>query len=366
LAIKILSNMQSSGAREAMGLAETRGQRQGAGEGGGRPINRRAALYGAAALAACAQGGAGGAPARAAPRRAVNLGNGLEAPNEGDWGYRVEISHLDAIADAGFDGVRLPVRWDTHMDAAAPFAIDPAFFARVDEILSAALARGLKVQLNAHHYAAMLDAPDAETPRYQAMWRQIAEHYADMPDELSFEPLNEPHGAHWTGARVTQSQVDALATIRPSNPTRLVVVGGPSWNAIGALAQWIPPDDPHLVATAHYYEPHAFTHQGASWEHPPPRYPGRWGKAADMERLSTDIASAAHWARAHGLGLQIGEFGVISAVAPDQRALWTQAVRKACEHEGLGWAVWDFAGAFAIYDVEAGAFRPEMLRALLG
>jgi endoglucanase len=330
-----------------------------------RVISRRAALYGAAALAACGQGGARAAPVRAALRRAVNLGNGLEAPNEGDWGYRVEPAHLDAIARAGFDGVRLPVRWDPHMDEAAPFSIDPAYLNRVDEIVNEALVRGLKVQLDAHHYAAMLERPDEETPRYRAMWRQIAEHFADRPDELVFEALNEPNGALWTGARVTQSQIAALAEIRASNPTRLVVLGGPNWNSIDALSQWTPPQDEHVMATAHYYEPHAFTHQGANWENPPPRYRGRWGNARDVARVRADIGVAAAWARAHGLDLQIGEFGVIGTVAPEQRALWTHAVRTACEDEGLAWAVWDFAGAFPIYDARAGAFLPGMVEALL-
>jgi len=41
-------------------------------------------------------------------RRGVNLGNALEAPHEGDWGYTIAPDHLIAIAGAGFDGVRLP------------------------------------------------------------------------------------------------------------------------------------------------------------------------------------------------------------------------------------------------------------------
>lgn len=328
-------------------------------------MNRRHLLLGAAAMSACARP-ANGAPPPAFPiRRGVNLGNALEAPNEGEWGYRIETRHLDAIAGAGFDGVRLPVRWDTHMEEAAPFTLDPGFFARVETVVLEALTRGLKVQLDVHHYGPLYEDPAGEAPRYRALWRQIAERFAGAPPELLFEPLNEPRGEIWTGARVTASQIVALEEIRRLHPERVVVLGGPNWNSISGLADWIPPGDPHVVATAHYYEPHAFTHQGATWESPPPRYDGVWGSSSDRRQVDRHIAMAARWAREHGLAMQIGEFGVIHTVDPAQRALWAGAVAKACEAHGLGWCVWDFAGTFPIYDVDAARFIPGMLPALM-
>lgn len=48
--------------------------------------------------------------------RGVNMGNMLEAPNEGDWGLFVKEEYFDTIKEAGFDFVRLPVRWSTHAD----------------------------------------------------------------------------------------------------------------------------------------------------------------------------------------------------------------------------------------------------------
>src|SRR5688572_15936443 len=140
-------------------------------------MNRRETLLGAAAaLAACAPAG-GQAPAPPFPmRRGVNLGNALEAPNEGEWGYRIEDAHLAAIADAGFDGVRLPVRWDQHIDGDR---VAEAHMTRVAEVAGWALERGLKVQLDVHHYAALIENPARETQRFLALWRQIAERFAD-------------------------------------------------------------------------------------------------------------------------------------------------------------------------------------------
>ena len=42
-------------------------------------------------------------------------------------------------------------------------------------------------------------------------------------------------------------------------------MGGVFYSSISGLLQLDPPDDPFLVATFHFYEPFAFTHQGATW-----------------------------------------------------------------------------------------------------
>lgn len=47
-------------------------------------------------------------------QRGVNMGNMLEAPNEGEWGLFVQEEYFDLIKQAGFDFVRLPVRWNIH------------------------------------------------------------------------------------------------------------------------------------------------------------------------------------------------------------------------------------------------------------
>ncbi|MEJ0059651.1 MAG: hypothetical protein WDM79_08825 [Terricaulis sp.] len=57
---------------------------------------------------------------------------------------------------------------------------------------------------------------------------------------------------------------------------------------------------------------------------------------------------------------------MIAGVDVSQRALWTRVVRETCEAQGLGWCVWDFAGAFPVFDLETQRFVPEMLEALIG
>jgi|SRR5579885_2946940 aryl-phospho-beta-D-glucosidase BglC (GH1 family) len=51
--------------------------------------------------------------------RGINMGNMLEAPNEGECGLTVHEEYFDLIQQAGFDFVRLPVRWDAHAEESA-------------------------------------------------------------------------------------------------------------------------------------------------------------------------------------------------------------------------------------------------------
>ncbi|MBC7769109.1 MAG: glycoside hydrolase family 5 protein [Phycisphaerales bacterium] len=329
-------------------------------------MNRREALLGAVALAGC---GAATSQAPVTPfpiRRGVNMGNALEAPNEGDWGYRIEADHFSAIADAGFDGLRLPVRWDAHAETASPFTIASAFFRRIDRVLDQALERGLKVQLDLHHYDDLIAHDDRERRRFIELWRQIARRYRNQPDCLILEPLNEPNGEHWRGERLTALQRDVVAAIRESNPTRLIVLGPGNWQNIDALRSWTPPDGSNIAVSVHYYEPHAFTHQGAEWlGEDAPRYNREWGLEADRREVAAHIARAANWGASRGYAMQLGEFGANARVPLAQRAAWTRAVREACDAHAMGWCVWDFAGAFPVWDREREALVPEMVEALL-
>ena len=83
--------------------------------------------------------------------RGINLGNMLEAPREGDWGVRLEPRFIE-LATRHFQTVRLPVRWSNHAAPTADARIDEAFARRVDGVVDALLARGVRVILNVHHY----------------------------------------------------------------------------------------------------------------------------------------------------------------------------------------------------------------------
>ena len=72
--------------------------------------------------------------------RGINLGNALEAPREGDWGVVLQADYFTRIAKAGFQTVRIPIRWSAHTGDVPAYKIDPDFFNRVDWAIHLPLA----------------------------------------------------------------------------------------------------------------------------------------------------------------------------------------------------------------------------------
>jgi endoglucanase len=65
--------------------------------------------------------------------RGINLGNTLEPYQEGGWnnGPAQEV-YFDAYAAAGFQTVRIPVRWDGHTSTSSPYTVSDAWMDRVE------------------------------------------------------------------------------------------------------------------------------------------------------------------------------------------------------------------------------------------
>ncbi len=298
-------------------------------------------------------------------RRGINVGNALEVGPDDPWAWEVDGGHLSAIRDAGFDTVRLPVAWSKHAAQTAPFEISPAFFAEVDRLIDAALARELEVVIDVHHYDDLCVDPDAHRERFLALWAQIGERYAGLPTTVVFELLNEPHGLV-SGRRWNELLADALAVVRNSNPERDVVAGPAHRNTIAGLAELELPDDERLIVTLHYYLPLSFTHQGARWvPHAVDWLGTRWGSPADRAAVHDDLAAAVAWSHGRGRRLFIGEFGTLGLAAHNDRVAWTRHVRTVADQLGTPWCYWDLATDFGIYDAAARQWDQPLRTALL-
>jgi endoglucanase len=291
----------------------------------------------------------------------------LDVARGSEPAFRLAEAHVDAVVAAGFDTVRLPVRWSAHAQPEPPFAIDPSFLARVDRTVETALARGLNLVLNVHHYHELCASPDRHSDRFIALWRHIATRYADRPARLCFELLNEPRDA------MRPEQWNALlgptlAAVRESNPHRPVLIGPARMNDLDALPALLLPDDDHLLATIHYYRPFPFTHQGAPWVAGADAWLGRtWaGDPAEREAVTRDLASVADWAKSRGRPLFIGEFGAYDRADLASRVRWTRRVRSEAERLGMGWAYWEFGTDFGVFEPELHRWREPLRRALLG
>jgi endoglucanase len=329
---------------------------------------RFAILAAAALLATTASVSVSGADApRALPVGAcINLGNQLEAQAEtAHGGVRIEPSDFKRIREAGFTTVRIPVRWSNKTGAGPDYAIDPKWMGRVSEVVDQALAAGLNVVLNDHHFDELDNDPAGNSAKLAAMWRQIAARFADRPtSRLWFEIENEPHDK-LTNAILGETLAPALKAIRASNPDRPVIIGGDNWSGIDSLATLELPADPNVYPTFHYYEPFDFTHQGAAWVKPKPPALGRvYGRAADAERLVTDAAKIKAYVARTGLVPFMGETGAYDAHIPlAQRVQYTRAVHDTFAPLGVGICGWAYTNTFPYYDHEAKRWLPGLLGA---
>ena len=300
--------------------------------------------------------------------KGINLGNALEAPKEGEWGVRLKEEYFDLIANAGFNSVRIPIRWSAHAGTSPPYPIEKAFLARVDWAVQQALSRKLVAIVNIHHYEKLVAEPEDQKERFLALWKQIAEHYADYPATLYFELLNEP-SKQLTHGLWNAYLGEVIRLIRKSNPTRTLIVGPAHWNSISGLEYFeLPHHERNLIVTFHYYDPFQFTHQGASWVGQKSKaWLGTTWTGTDEQRneIITDLDRAARWAEKKQVPLFLGEFGAYKKADMASRVKWTTFLRSEADKRGISWAYWEFCAGFGAYDQEKRAWRDELLDALI-
>lgn len=136
-----------------------------------------------------------------------NYGNTLEAnrggtPDETVWGNpRASQAMVDAVADAGFGTVRIPVSFLSKIDDSCGYKIDREWLDRIAEVVDYCYNRELFVIINIHGDGyhtikggwLLCDGSDQSyiKEKYAAVWRQIALRFADYDEHLIFESMNE-------------------------------------------------------------------------------------------------------------------------------------------------------------------------------
>ena len=330
-------------------------------------------------------------------KKGINLGNRLEAPNEGDWGGVIHAEDFAFIAKRGFDHVRIPIRFSGHALPSAPFTIDASFFERVDTVLDQAAAVGLSVVLDMHAYDELALDVTSQRGRFLGLWAQIASRYQSRPDTLAFEPLNEPYSQ--LDAAWNELASSALQTIRMTNPRRLVIVDSVFWADPTKLALLSLPNDANVMASIHFYEPKLFTFQGMEWMGPPyattgVTFPGppvtpivpvqaaqdaAWAKQwftdyntkpastnpSGPATIAAQLALITTYRQAQGRVVYNGEWGPQEGGALDSRVRLVTMVRQECEKAGIGWAIWEDPVHMRLFDSIAQTWATEMVDALL-
>jgi len=279
---------------------------------------------------------------------------------------RFEWRHFAEIHKAGFDFVRVNLQAFKHMGARD--RLEPQWLAKLDDVVREAQAAGLGVILDEHDFDVCSQDVAACQARLSAFWQQVAPRYARAPRNVAFELLNEPHDK-LNGEVWNNMLAQLLATVRETNPDRIVVVGPTHWNSLADLPLLKLPADPNLLVTFHYYEPFQFTHQGATWagDWVMHQHRVKWGSAKDRAALAADFDKVAAWSAASRRPILLGEFGAYdkSGTPLDLRTAYIGAARSEAERRGFGWAYWQFEGDFVVWDMANQRWIEPIRRALV-
>jgi endoglucanase len=300
------------------------------------------------------------------------------AYNKDHYATHTTERDIALIASLGFDHVRLSVN---------PAPIFPGwgsreeYFASLDAAVKMILDHGLAVVIDIHpesDFKARL-SDDGFVERFANFWRQLAQHYSSWDAEREIGDRYR-----WLGV-----QAKVAAGIRQSAPQHTIIAAGARYSADDEMVFMEPLVDPNVIYNFHYYEPHTFTHQGATWgspwwiwvkglaypsnvensNHVAADVPDELGKLAvvhygrdhwDAARIEADINEVAEWAARRHLVVTCNEFGAYRTyMKPEDRAQWIWDVRIALEKHGMGWTMWDYSGSFGVVTKTDGAPTPD-------
>jgi aryl-phospho-beta-D-glucosidase BglC (GH1 family) len=333
-----------------------------------------------------------------AQRRAQHLRHGI---NLSEWfaqvydpkGYTKEhfenwttAADIALIQSMGFDHVRLSVNPEPMFRHNRTDQIPPEYLGYLDAAVKTILDRGLAVIIDMHpesDFKLRLVQHDDAVEQFSDYWRAIARHYSSYDPELVFfEIMNEPEFRdryRWSGV-----QAKLAAAIRDGAPRHTIIAAGGNWSDVEDLLPLTPLADANVIYNFHFYNPHTFTHQGATWGvnfwhfESKLAYPATMETAQkvaamepdplnrlqvlrygldhwDINRIAIEIEQAAEWARHWNVPLTCNEFGVFRKYAePDDRARWLRDVRTTLEHDGIGWTMWDYSGSFGTVNGQNG------------
>jgi len=278
---------------------------------------------------------------------------------------RMKEEHFKLIKEAGFDNVRIVIMPFKFSMKDVNFTIDPKFYTTLDWAIKQSLANNLMAIVDFHEHGAMQKDPVGLKPMFLSMWKQIAEHCKDYPNEVLFEVANEPNMKPeiWNDIHSAAYQI-----IRKSNPNRTLLIGPINGNQIIFLKDLVlPENDRNIIVPIHYYSPIQFTHQGAPWSKNNKDLSGiTWTNLPSEEKaINDDFDVAQEWSKKHNRPLTLGEFGAYEKADLASRVRWTNYIARQAEARGWSWSYWQFDSDFIVYDIDKGEWVLPILKALI-
>ncbi|MBR4734554.1 MAG: glycoside hydrolase family 5 protein [Bacteroidales bacterium] len=282
-----------------------------------------------------------------------NLGNELECSAPGQDGESMAIGNPDgslkaetawgnpmvtkrmikAVKDAGFNAVRIPVRWQCHITNSTAMTIDKEWIARVKEVVDWCLSYDMKVIINVHHDKWLEGRPlyqykEENCQKLALLWFNIASEFLSYDSRLAFAGTNEVHiRDNWGKPEAenlavqnayNQTFIDIVRATGGNNERRHLIVQTYVCNPDFGLynGDFIIPTDidgngnRYMSVEFHYYTPWDYAGEckydywGTPYKDCGPASPST---EEDMRAFFDKVTTT--WA-GEGLGVIIGEWGV--------------------------------------------------------
>ena len=316
-------------------------------------------------------------------------GNSIKA--ETAWGNPAVTKKLiKAVKDAGFNAVRIPVRWHCHITNPNAMSIDKAWMDRVKEIVDWCLEVNLKVIINTHHEKWLEGRPtnqylEENNQKLALLWLNIASEFASYDYRVAFAGTNEVHiKDNWGKPEAehlavqnsyNQTFIDVVRATGGNNLKRHLIVQTYACNPEFGInnRDFIIPDDiegngyNYMSVEFHYYTPWDYAGECKCnyWGEP---YKDKPDVSPSNEQTMTDFFNRAlnTWGR-RGLGLIMGEWGVSDRQRSGQTETIHENMTYYChflvseaKKRGIATFVWDnnqFGSGtdkFGIFDREHG------------
>ncbi len=280
------------------------------------------------------------------------------------------------LRDIGMDHIRLPVDCALFETEGSRNKYSEEGLGWIDRALDWCTKAGMGLVLDMHFlpghtfhadyrdYNLIWNSASPQRRRAVDLWRMLARRYRGTGAllELLNEPI-APEDAQWNElARALH------AAIREEDGEATILITSNNWSSPARFPALQVLDDPRIIYTFHFYQPHPFTHQNARWDflgsslagrtvpYPGPLDPALLDAAPALRHdfafmaerpygqdyLEAQLRPVLDFAAAHDASIYCGEYGTISTAPTEDRLRWYRDLLKVFSRHGIGSAVWNY------------------------
>jgi endoglucanase len=308
--------------------------------------------------------------------RGFNLQGRFGSPGKPAPGRAFDEFDFAAMAEWGFDFVRLPLNYWTWGDRMDWSIIREEPLREIDRAVALGQQHGIHVNLNFHRCpgycingreqepADLFSGTAAQRRRAQDAvvfhWQAFAKRYKGVPNSrLSFDLINEPPKMRSYEGYLEERYVEIVralvAAIREIDPERLIVADGINIGQapVAEIA------DLGVVQSTRGYLPKAVSHYTATWvpkdefeSFALPSWPMKddQGQTWDKERLRREYIEPYAPLVRKGVQVHVGEWGCFNRTPHAVALAWMEDSLSLWKEAGWGFSLWNLRGQFGVLD----------------